>query len=185
MFYIFILIFLLFCEYFHQRVLVNMLQCSYYCFVLHCSRKCYVWDETSGCNAFHINVSVVLHYVTDFLSLNIFFLTNSRLAHCHTDHEAHFIFQTFIHSLHKVLLSFLFFCDANELVDHLAACFGVSFSIYFLLLLFIFFVFPEREVVLAKGLLLTLGCVFFSSTAIVHHIIQKKAFSSTRYFFTL
>jgi len=37
------------CEYFQLRALVNMLYCSYCCFVLQCSRKCCVWDETSSC----------------------------------------------------------------------------------------------------------------------------------------
>jgi hypothetical protein len=71
-----------------------------------------------------------------------------------------------------------------KLAGHLAACFGVSSSTHFLLLLFIFYCVTEHQVVLAEGLLLTLGCVFFSSTALVHHI-HTKIFSSTRYFFSL
>ena len=47
-----------------------------------------------------------------------------------------------------------------------------------------FIVFTEHQVVFAEDLLLTLGCVFFSSTAIVHHI-HTKVFSTTIYFFKL
>jgi len=122
--------------------------------------------------------------VTDFLSLNIFFSTKRRLAplpyfSCST------LYISVIHSYFQqipFLIYFFLWCSLTCWSSgRLLWCF--LFHLILVAFVYILLCLLERPV-LAEGLLLTLGCVFFSSTAIVHQI-HTKIFSNTRYFFTL